>query len=39
MPFEGCEAYFVGIGRCLARPAVALRAVHLRFEVRAVSTM
>ena len=34
MPFKGWEAYVGNVSRCLASHATALRAVHLRFEVR-----
>ena len=34
MPVKGWEAYVGGVSRCITSHAAALRAVHLRFEVR-----
>jgi len=34
VPIKDSEAYVEGISSCLASHAAALRAVHLRFEVR-----
>ena len=35
MPYKRCGAYVAGVSRWLAWHAIALRAVRLRFEVRA----